>query len=479
MKHGLSCSSCRVPTRGLCLAKLNARDVWRPPIPVLHGPKQLQAIETRNTKIDSAASTMAQRSPSGCHLQLHPHLNRTCPTCIVEHGNGTCNSCIARGFDCSCNCLSTTKRNHRIGVVGGSISTWSTTPGDVYPRLLEKITDVHVTNKAERATGVISASLWLDQMLNVAEIDVLVIEFSCNEAVTWAPPQQQQHHNGQERILVPHSVVDLPHFGPRASMERLLRRLHPGIVPVVLNICGPGPGGRKSSRLRACDKIFEPVAKHYGVQTLTLNDHLPSLMHRWSAFVDDTSGTSTHLNHYGHSIVALMLGEALQAGLRTPTRPLPPAVFQDAKWEAIDQPWHCSRASLLVAYSVGFHPRPLGTPPLAGSSFAPAGLPQAARSSKHERPTIVFRLPSRSDHPHASDGTTRRALVALQCSLESSKALLTADGTRFVLEPRWRHPAGHMCFADVGRIPRNSTLKLELLDNSEDKRFVLEGVCSQ
>lgn len=99
---------------------------------------------------------------------VHPRLQTTCRECLQEEAS-TCVSCAANGFDCQCSCVGMHAPRKRVGIIGGSISE-----GNEYGRMLTKRSHVDVVNRAVRATGVVTASLWLDELIGTDQVCALV-----------------------------------------------------------------------------------------------------------------------------------------------------------------------------------------------------------------------------------------------------------------------------------------------------------------
>lgn len=352
-----------------------------------------------------------------------------------------------------------------VAIVGGSVSA-SNAYGDFLAALRS---DVEVVNRAVGATGIATASFWLDSMLAGAPSpDVMVIEFAGNEALTWDAPSSYDQGpgpapssaNGGEAVVVPHATrQDWRRFGSHASLERLLRRLRrelPRTTPVLLNVCGPGEGGEKSARLSSCEHVFTAVARRYGVHTISMRRGMDAAA--WAdSFRHDPKGH--HPDMAGQKAIARLLAEAMEKGLPRPSARTPAASFMDADWEAADSSWECDSAFTVLAGAAAPRHGSMhsGSTRFVVSSEARILLAPAVSTARH----LVLATECGCGHGDGPDGRAQlvyggRARRAVQ------------------LDVCWDKPAHHVCFADLGGVPPHTSVQL-----LAPKGFVLNRLCSQ
>ncbi len=358
-----------------------------------------------------------------------------------------------------------------IGVIGGSISHGEYVgAGQDYPSLLSG-TGVRVLNRAIPATGVAMASFCLDELLPpTAELDALVIEYAVNDGhfQRWHTETLLNGASGQEQLA------------PIGSMERLARHVRltrPQTMPLILYMCDP-------QMKDACDGLYAPVARAYGIRELSLARTLGNQ----SALV---SWQMQHPDATGHLAAAVTVARAL-TGLRDvhghkpqPVRSILPAdcPCHLPSWEA-DRRWRCSTcdwygceqlqplqrtgdAPRADGFEVHTYQRSGGRAPSVDGVVIEQSL-KAGWASTRPGAQIAF------DVPEAS-----RVLVAFLCSYESvgeaqvelaplrnASPRLAARSWWRSVQLRWSQPSSQQCIFNAGDTTAPSELRVRVAPSS-------------
>lgn len=156
-----------------------------------------------------------------------------------------------------------------IGLLGGSVTygflavrpvgAWDLGP---YSLHLASTPGVTVIDRSVRAAGSLVPSLCLDPML-AQPVDVLVMEFALNDEASEGAFMMRTYDSSHTSSA----------YEPLFAVERLLRRvLHerPQTQPIFLYICPPTD--RLKLRKRGCEGRYNVLARHYNVQSVSLQD---------------------------------------------------------------------------------------------------------------------------------------------------------------------------------------------------------------
>ena len=350
-----------------------------------------------------------------------------------------------------------------VGIIGGSVSHGhGVAPGQRYGDVLSRMHNMHVVNRAVRASGCAMASFCIDQMF-AADLDVLVIEFAPNDGAMARSSNVGLLSTG---ALAP----------PLQSMERLLRRLkrdRPGTLPILLYMCAPG--------LSPCEGLFGPVARHYGVSEISLADEPGSKEVTWQF---------AHPDAKGHSMAAKLIVRAVKAARDSLTsqpqgplmKPLlPTAIWLNSSWESIDKPWHCASCDTkgcqhlpVEGTARGFECKDYT---LTDHLHTPQGKFGWAGSSRGA--VVAFKVRSRS-----------KVLVALLCSYTNVGIAgiglgLSSRGiehrTARELDLRWESHSSQHCLAEAGESGKGAhTLWVDVRSSRADANQVkVFGVYTQ
>ena len=181
----------------------------------------------------------------------------------------------------------------RVAIVGGSNSARSSYPAKLRELLGSSDLSVKITNSAMAASGVLLPSFCYSELVQ-EHVDVLIIESSSNDAITWAT----------DAALSPSAA---PQLSPVVGMERLLSQLPAQTRPLIFAVCGPGMTYNKAA-MRRCETLHDTTAQYYGVQVLSLQRSYPSDR---ELFTTSCCG-GIHLSQHGNEQAAALLARTIR-----------------------------------------------------------------------------------------------------------------------------------------------------------------------
>ena len=381
--------------------------------------------------------------------------------------------------------LAAASKQLTVAVLGGSISAGEEVHGGqvhlIYPRLLGHAKRIRVLNRAVRGTGVAHPSFCLDSLLQGETPDVVLIEYAVNDGnMGWlstehlletqadadgrceAPPQFGQ------RALAADPVSPL---SPLASMERLVRRVLPRALPVVLYMCSP--------HMKRCDGLYANATRAYAGRVLDVSLAAAGA----AALRNVTWNRGVHPNVIAHFIIAEGVARALLDAEGAPwsrepnALPLPPPQFLDPNWERLDVPWRCHSCGW---QSCAQGPSEFNFAPLRASGFVDDGytrphvapnrtqLPTSFHATKHGWMSTTVGDEVAFD----VGGGPARILVAMLCSyasvgvaqIETAASESGGGGSRRCLDLCWQSRSSQQCLVSAGTVgPGRHTLTIRVM----------------
>lgn len=359
-----------------------------------------------------------------------------------------------------------------VGVLGGSISQGEyVAVGQAYTELLHTSSSasngkgVHILNRAIPATGCSMASFCFDELLPPSdELDAVVIEYAVNDG------HFQRWHT--ESILNGASGGREP-MSPLASMERLVRHVRltrPRTTPLILYMCDP-------LSTEACDGLYSPVARAYGLRELSLARALgnESTSVHWQM---------SHPDATGHVAAALTVARALLglvAAVPPTARPELPAARYLPNWES-NRRWRCKTCDWLgcerfqpvTSRSYGgrfavqtWRSKGARVPPSIGGVKA-AAVSKAGWAADVPGGEIAFPVPE----------ARARVLVAFLCSYESvgeaevtftpvNSTLAMLAARRWLrVTLRWSQQSSQQCIFNAGETTGPSNVHVRVAASS-------------
>ena len=338
----------------------------------------------------------------------------------------------------------------KIGILGGSISFGDSVQiGKSYPELLSA-KGLTVYNRAIPATGVALPSFCVDELLP-EQTDFLVIEYAVNDGHfgTWHTETiVSTRSEGGQRTEI--------ELDPLGSMERLIRhvrRTRPNTVPLILYICP------SKERLHPCDGLYSPVARHYGVQELSI-----------AALLGPRIDTSVmwnmhHPDPVGHAAAALLVMRTLNERRQMASPNLPPPAYLPA-WDSPHADWLCHTCDwagcdkLQPTHRAGFELRGFESQAIAPSRGASnEQMRKAGWAASQRASSVAFGVPPSS-----------RVLAALLCSYEnvgSAELAFSSGGAQSApaapsawrtVDLVWTKQTSQQCIVDAGISPADAGL---------------------